>query len=249
MLRYIRAQTPRCPRRATKRSQPHHDCQLNLCETGFDRLWRTITLVLFHLHHDDLTRSQALARHKLSQHNVKCKRRRTLIFSTSLPSYLPTTATAGQPHLHFIFIGFRYHSTTASILTSEKSDPFSFIYLRIYGTMEYHDTLRKAAGSSDLRHQYHEHPVSASPSQPTYSRPPFSRYDNNDVEREASASQKREYHHAPSSPPNSQPKAPLRRMSSNTATSPAAQIQDRDSTSSEEWTLLEEGESQTVANP
>jgi hypothetical protein len=129
--------------------------------------------------------------------------------------------------------------------------------------MEHYENPSKAAGSSDLRRQPHESPVSASLSQPTYSRPPFPPYNNENGELKASASQTSEYHHAFTSPQSSLPQAPVRRMSSHPTTSQqtskasqteilaapqSVQNQDTNSTSSEEWDLLEEAETVPIPN-
>jgi hypothetical protein len=109
----------------------------------------------------------------------------------------------------------------------------------------------KAAGSSDHVRQYHGHLVSASPSQPTYSRPLYSPYNDENDEFEASTSQLSSRPPVSISPPIAQPQASTHRMSSYTTpprrsskvstTSPVAQISDDTaSTSSSEWDLLDD---------
>jgi hypothetical protein len=117
----------------------------------------------------------------------------------------------------------------------------------------------KAAGSSDHVRQHHGHLVSASPSQPTYSRPLYSPYNDENDEFEASANQTSSRLQVSTSPPTAQPQASTRRMSSYTTssrrsskastTSPVAQIpDDTASTSSSEWDLLDD-QTQTASPP
>jgi hypothetical protein len=109
----------------------------------------------------------------------------------------------------------------------------------------------KAAGSSEHVRQYHGHPVSASSSQPTYSRPLYSPYNDENNEFEVSTSQLSSRPPVSTSPPTAQPQASTRRMSSYTTpprrsgkvstTSPVGQISDDTaSTSSSEWDLLDD---------
>jgi hypothetical protein len=129
--------------------------------------------------------------------------------------------------------------------------------------MVHYEKPRKAAGSSDLRRQPHKNPVSASLSQPTYSRPPLPPSSDENDEPEASASQTSIHHHAFTNPPSSLPQALVRRMNSQPTTSrrtskasqpeilvapQTTQIQDTHSTSSEEWDLLDEAESVPIPN-
>jgi hypothetical protein len=117
----------------------------------------------------------------------------------------------------------------------------------------------KAAGSSDHVRQHHGHLVSASPSQPTYSRPLYSPYNDENDGFEASASQTSSRPLISTSPPTARPQASTRRMSSYTTssrrsskastTSPIAQIpDDTASTSSSEWDLLDD-QPQPVSPP
>jgi hypothetical protein len=109
----------------------------------------------------------------------------------------------------------------------------------------------KAAGSSDHVRQHHGHLVSASPSQPTYSRPLYSPYNDENDGFEASANQTSSRLQVSTSPPTAQPQASTRRMSSYTTpprrsskvstASPIAQIpDDTASTSNSEWDLLDD---------
>jgi hypothetical protein len=109
----------------------------------------------------------------------------------------------------------------------------------------------KAAGSSDHVRQHHGHLVSASPSQPTYSRRLYLPYNDENDEFEASTCQLSSRPSVSTSPRTAQPQASTRRMSSYTTpprrsskvstTSPVAQISDDTaSTSSSEWDLLDD---------